>query len=691
MSDVVTLKVDGQEVTVPAGSTIMDACHALNIEIPHFCYHKRLSIAGNCRMCLVEVEPGPPKPAASCAMPAMEGMNVKTNSEMAVDARKGTMEFLLANHPLDCPICDQGGECDLQDMAVGYGSDRSRFTEGKRAVEDKDIGPLIKTVMTRCIHCMRCVRFATEIAGIEEFGATGRGENVKVGTYVEKALKSELSGNIIDLCPVGALTSKPYAFTARPWELERTASIDVMDAVGSNIWVDSRDGEIMRITPKENDAVNEEWLSNTGRFSYDGLSRRRLTNPQLRKGKKLEDITWQEAFKTIKSKVARADKDKISGLSGGLHSAEDLYAFRRFMKEVLGTDNVDGRLPHVSLEGERGGYIMNTPLKEIEDADAVLLIGCDPRFEAPLLNVRLRQLVQNNNVPIAVIGDAVDLTYDVTHLSNTPQGLEKLLDGTEKWAQKLTKAKKPLVIVGAKAALSRTDGDCVLGTVGKIVKQFDVITSDWNGFNILHQKPGHIAALDMAVHPTGKGMDSAKIQEKLSKKEMDILFLYGENDVPMKDLKGAKFTVYLGTHHDADAEIADLILPTAAYTEKEGWWVNIEGRVQAGHKAVNPPEQAKEDWKIFRALSEEMGKKLNFDSLKQLREHIAEGHHLAYRHVSELLPNAMPKKLGVTGQMKSAAFVCPVPSFYQANEILRASEVMLECLNVDQETIKKAS
>lgn len=690
MSDTVTLKVNGEEVTVPRGSSIMDACKSVEVEIPHFCYHKRLSVAGNCRMCLVEVTPGPPKPTASCAMPAMDGMDVQTHSEMAVEARKGTMEFLLANHPLDCPICDQGGECDLQDMAVGYGSDRSRYCEGKRAVEDKDIGPLIKTVMTRCIHCMRCVRFATELAGIEEFGATGRGENVKVGTYVKKALVSELSGNMIDLCPVGALTSKPYAFTARPWELERTASIDIMDAMGSNIWVDSRNDEIMRIVPKENDDVNEEWLSNTGRFSYDGLKRKRITSPQVRKGSKVVDITWPEAFKLLKTKLSKVKRDKIAALSGGLHSAEDLYSFNAFMKEVIKTDNVDGRLPHVNLSGERGGYIMNTPLNEIEDADAVLLVGCDPRFEAPLLNVRLRKLVQKNNVLVAAIGAKLDLTYDVTHLSDNPKGLEELLDSTSKWSKTLKKAKKPLIIIGAKAALSRTDGECVLGILSKVIKQFDVITPEWNGFNVLHQKPGQIAALDMGVYPSEKGMNTASIKDALNKNNLDFLFLYGENDAAMKDLKGAKFTVYMGTHHDAGAELADLILPASTYTEKEGWWVNVEGRVQAGHKAVNPPELAKEDWKIFRALSEELGNKLDFDSLKQLREKITELHK-AYQYIGEVIPSSMPKKMGVIGKVKQNVFINPVTSFYLTNEILRASETMVECSDEGQKNIRKAS
>ncbi len=690
MTNTVTLKVNGEEVTVEQGSSIMDACKQVDVEIPHFCYHKRLSIAGNCRMCLVEVTPGPPKPTASCAMPAMDGMDVKTNSPMAVEARKGTMEFLLANHPLDCPICDQGGECDLQDMAVGYGSDRSRYHEGKRAVEDKDLGPLIKTVMTRCIHCMRCVRFATEIAGIEEFGATGRGENVKVGTYVEKALISELSGNMIDLCPVGALTSKPYAFTARPWELERTPSIDVMDAVGSNIFIDSRAGEIMRIIPAENDDINEEWLANTGRFSYDGLNRKRIKNPQIRKKGKLTDITWQQAFKTLKTKLAKIKPEKIAGLSGGLHSAEDLYSFNRFMKEVIKTDNIDGRLPNISMRGERGGYIMNTPLNEIENADAVLLVGCNPRFEAPLLNTRLRKLA-SKNIPFATIGEKLDLTYPVTHLNDTPKELEALLDGTSKFSAKLKKAKNPLIIVGAKSALSRVDGGCILGLIEKIVKQFKIITPEWNGFNILHQKTGHIAALDMHVYPTDKGMHTAKIKTALSKNELDVLFIYGDSDAALRDLKGAKFTVYIGTHHDAGAELADLILPSSTYTEKDGWWVNIEGRVQAGQKAVNPPKQAKEDWKIFRALSEELGNKLDFDSLKQLRSLISQTHE-AYKNIGEIVKNDMPKKMGVIGKIKQDAFINPITCFYRSNEILRASKTMLECYEqTNPKNIKEAS
>jgi len=677
MSDnTITLSVDGQEVEVARGSTVLDACKKLEIEVPHFCFHKRLSIAGNCRMCLVEIEGGPPKPAASCAMPAGDGMVVHTNSKMVVDARKGTMEFLLINHPLDCPICDQGGECDLQDMAVGYGSDVSHYAEGKRAVEDKDIGEKIKTVMTRCIHCMRCVRFATEVAGIEEFGATGRGSHVKVGTYVKHALRSELSGNMIDLCPVGALTSKPYAFVARPWELERTPSVDVMDGLGSLIEVHHRAGKVMRIVPRECDAVNEEWISDTARFSYDALTHERLTTPLLKKGRKQEGASWEKAFDAVKR--ALKGKETVAALAGARQSAEDLYAFNALMKETIETPHVDSRSENMLLDAtNRSSYIMNSAVSGLDEADVILLVGCDPRLEMPVLNARMRRNVLKRNVAVASVGRISDLTYNVEDLGANPDVLTKLATARSGFSKILKAAKKPMIIVGAEALSTCKDSLAIIASAQTLAEKVGAVTPHWNGFNMLHQHMGLVSALDMGVIPAPKGMHTGQIKKALQAGKVDVLFVYGDTDITPEEMAKAKYSIYLGTHDTVLSQQANVVLPTAAYTEKSGLWANTEGRVLEAQKAVNPPLNAKEDWKVFRALSSCLGEALPFDTLEQLRGKIVE-QNAAYASVGV---HTLPEWEVVKAKMKvsSKKLDASVAQFYLNNSFLRASAAMHRC------------
>ncbi|MBI1362584.1 MAG: NADH-quinone oxidoreductase subunit G [Proteobacteria bacterium] len=691
----VKVTIDGQTTEMPKGSTIIQAAKKLGIEIPHFCYHERLSVAGNCRMCLVDLE-GAPKPVASCAWPVADNMVVNTQSERTQNARKGVMEFLLINHPLDCPICDQGGECDLQDIAVSYGSDRTRFHEAKRAVADKDLGPLVETVMTRCIHCTRCIRFATEIAGVPEMGATGRGENMQVGTYVEQALASELSGNMIDLCPVGALTSKPYEFTARPWELKHTDSIDVMDALGSHIRIDHRDGKVMRVVPRECNEINEEWLSDAGRFSYDGLANNRLTHPMVRKGKKLTATTWQEAFAVIAEAAKGMRKNRIAGVAGNLLCAEDLYAFDHFMKDTLGTDNVDCRTNGLTIDGKvRAAYIMNTPIAELDKVDAVLLVGCNPRLEVPVLNARLRKGVLKRGMKVASIGAPVDLTYPVQTLGESPKLLDDILEGKHPFADVLREATNGVILVGARAVLTRPDSQQILDKAREVAEMYGFVRPDWNGFNVLHQATGRITGLDMGVYPQKDGYHSGGIAEAVKAGKIDLLVLHGESQRPASDFEGAKFTVFIGTHDSPYAQLADVVLPAAAYTEKAGLWANVEGRVQEGHMAVRPPMEAKEDWKIYRALSEVLGSKLPFDNQTQLRALIAKLNKAYAPENIGKVTRADWKHFGMSGSVREEGLSTSVPAYYLSNEIMRASKVMRDCQDLADaraaQTMKKAS
>ena len=670
------VKVNGVELEVPAGFTVLQACELAGVEIPRFCYHERLSIAGNCRMCLVEVKPGPPKPQASCALPIADKQEIFTTTPMVEKARKGVMEFLLINHPLDCPICDQGGECDLQDQAMGYGFDRSRFHENKRAVADKELGPLVKTSMNRCIHCTRCIRFATEVAGVEELGATGRGEDMEVTTYVEHALTTELAGNLVDLCPVGALTSKPYAFEARPWELTKTESVDVLDALGANIRVDTRGAQVMRVLPRLNDDVNEEWIADKTRHAIDGLRYQRLDRPYLRRAGKLVEATWDEAFAAIAAKLGNIDGAKVAAIVGDQCDAESMVALKDLMA-ALGSPNVDCRQDGAKLEaGNRGGYIFNPGIRGIEQADAILLIGTNPRWESPVLNARIRKRHLHGPCAIASIGPMADLTYPVERLGAGPATLRELLDGKVDFFDKLKAAKNPLIIVGM-GALAREDGAAVLAMARELADRLGAVRADWNGFAVLHTAAARVGGLDLGLVPGEGGRDVAGILAGCEKREIEVVYLLAADEIDTKRL-GKAFVIYQGHHGDAGAHRADVILPGAAYTEKPGTYVNTEGRVQLGFRAAYPPGDAREDWAILRALSERLGKTLPYDTLNQVRLRL-----VAVNKSFAALDQQEAGTWGAFGQpgnLSDAPFVSAIANFYMTCPISRSSRTMAECM-----------
>jgi NADH-quinone oxidoreductase subunit G len=668
--------VDGIEVEVPNGSSVLQACEAAGKEVPRFCYHERLSIAGNCRMCLVQIEKAPPKPFASCAYPVADGMVVHTETEMVRNARRGVMEFLLINHPLDCPICDQGGECDLQDQAMGYGMDHSRYAENKRAVKDKNLGPLVKTVMTRCIHCTRCIRFITEVAGVPDLGATSRGESMEVGTYVEKALGSELSGNIIDLCPVGALTSKPYAFVARSWELRKTDSIDVLDAVGSNIRVDARGAEVLRILPRVNDAVNEEWLGDKSRFSVDGLKRRRLDKPWIRQNGKLRAASWEEAFAAIASRLKDVPSNRIGAIAGDLCDAESMLALKDMMT-ALGSPNIDCRQDGAALDSSRREfYLFNTTIAGIEEADALLIIGANPRREAPVLNARIRKRWVHGGFNVGLIGENVDLTYGYEHIGASPEALQALAEGDHGFAEILQSAKKPMIIIG-QGALARPDGAALLDAAWKLAVQFEMLNTDWHGFNVLHHAAARVAALDLGFVPGRNGLDVAGMLDG----GVDALWLLGADEFDTSKIGSNTFVIYQGHHGDAGAARADVILPGAAYTEKPGTYVNMEGRVQQGFMAVSPPGDAREDWRILRAISAYLGHALPYDTFPQLRARLTEVNPV-FAQIGEVRRLAGTDISGPAGggAFEKAALVPAVQNYYQTDPISRASPTMAACV-----------
>jgi NADH-quinone oxidoreductase subunit G len=664
------LTINGQEVEVAPGTTVLQAAQLLGIEIPVFCYHERLAIAGNCRMCLVEQEKAP-KPIAACAMPAADGMVIHTESEKARKARKGVLEFLLINHPLDCPICDQGGECDLQDETMAYGFDRGRFAENKRAVRDKDLGPLVKTSMTRCIHCTRCIRFATEIAGVEDLGATARGEAMEVGTYVERTLTSELSANIIDLCPVGALTSKPYAYVARPWELRKTESVDVLDAVGSNIRVDSRGPEVMRILPRLNEDVNEEWLNDKSRFAApDGLTKRRLDRPFVRKGGKLVEATWREAFDAIARRVAGG---KVAAIAGDLCDAESMLALKDLMAG-LGSRLVECRQDGARIDPSvRAGYLFNTNIAGIESADACLLVGTNPRWEAALVNARLRKRYLKGGFKVAAIGPALELTYPVEMLGRGPDVLAALAEGNGAWSEVLRGAERPMLILG-QGALRRADGARVLGAARRLAEAANMVRDDWNGFNLLHMAASRVAGLDLGLVAEG-GIEA--IYDACRSEAVGMVWLLGADEIDTSRL-GNAFVVYQGHTGDAGAHRADVILPGAAYTEKDGVYVNTEGRVQVGRRAVFPPGEAREDWRVLRAFSEVVARKLPYDSLGALRERLKAASPV-FADLDDCLTRGAWGRFGEDGAPEAAPFAYPVTDFYLTDPISRASPTMHAC------------
>jgi NADH-quinone oxidoreductase subunit G len=677
------LIIDGKEIDVPPEYTLLQACEAAGAEIPRFCFHERLSIAGNCRMCLVELV-GSPKPVASCAWgvrdcrpgPKGEPPQVRTRTPMVRKAHEGVMEFLLINHPLDCPICDQGGECDLQDQTMAYGVDASRFRENKRAVEDKYIGALVKTSMNRCIQCTRCVRFATEVAGVPELGAINRGEDMEITTYLETAMTSELQGNVVDLCPVGALTSKPYAFAARPWELAKTESIDVMDALGCAVRVDTRGREVMRILPRVNEDVNEEWISDKTRHVVDGLRTQRLDQPYLREGTRLRPASWSEAFAAIAAKVRAVPRQRIGAIVGDLATVEEMFALKDLMTR-LEVKNIDCRQdgsPLLPTWG-RATYTFNATVAGIENADALLIVGSNPRREAAVLNARIRKRWRAGQFPIGLIGEKADLTYAYEYLGAGPETLAEIASGRHPFAERLKQAQHPIILIG-QGALSRPDGQAIVALAARTAVELGAVKDGWNGFSVLHTVASRVGGLDLGLVPGEGGMAT---QDMAAGGALDVLFLLGADEV---DVAPGAFVIYIGTHGDRGAHRADVILPGAAYTEKTGLTVNTEGRVQLTNRAGFPPGDAREDWAILRALSDQLGTKLPYDSLNQLRAALFKAHPaLARLDVVEPSDAGDIRRLAEmsAGAVDRAPFRSPIEDFYLTNPIARASAIMAEC------------
>ena len=668
--------INGKEIEFEKGMTVLQACELADVEIPRFCYHEKLSIAGNCRMCLVEMEKSQ-KPIASCAMPAAEGMNIKTNTTFVEKARKGVMEFLLANHPLDCPVCDQGGECDLQDQSMFYGVDKSRFVENKRQVKEKYMGPLIKTQMTRCIHCTRCVRFATEVAGVPEIGAIGRGENMEITTYLEKAMESELSANVIDLCPVGALTSKPYAFEARPWELKKTESIDVMDAVGSNIRIDTYNWEVKRILPRLNNDINEEWISDKTRYSCDGLLKQRLDVPYIKKDNKLQKSSWDEAISLLVNKIKSINSNEIGGHIGDMVNLENALSFKKFFK-ILNCNNLEFRERKFYINSsEKSNYIFNTSIKGIEESDLILLIGTNPRHEATMLNARIRKLFVQKNTPIFSIGDPGNLTYDYKIIGNTTDDLKKIFQNEGEFSKKLLTSKKPMIIIG-ESALELKSGKYIFEGCKNLLKENNFINKEWNAFNFLPQNASTVGLIDLKILPT-EDEEKKSFFEKLKKNQFKLLYLLGSDNLDFK--KNHEFVVYQGSHGDRGAEIADLVLPSAAFTEQNGLYENLEGRIQECKKASYPIGDALEDWKILNLILKKLNKNEDLSKFDVLR-----------REVLNLIPNF--SNLNELPIFKEVEIKDTSPTFtseeitvkeldyYYTNSISRSSKTMSECRQI---------
>jgi NADH-quinone oxidoreductase subunit G len=669
------LTIDGREIEVEAGTTILQAAELLDIEIPRFCYHERLAIAGNCRMCLVEVE-RMPKLVSSCSMPVGEGMVVKTTTDKVRDARAGVMELLLINHPLDCPICDQGGECDLQDQAMAYGHDRGRYEEMKRAVMPKDFGPLIQTAMTRCIQCTRCVRFINEVAGVPELGALGRGEHMEIATYVGRAVSSELSGNLIDLCPVGALTNKPASFSYRAWELKKTESVDVMDALGSAIRIDSRGNEVVRILPRVNDDINEEWLSDRSRFACDGLRRQRLDRCYVRRDGRLTPVSWTEALGAVSAKLGSVAADRIAVIAGDQTDCETLVAAGDLL-DRLGSPHRDCRQDGAGLEaGPRASYLFNTTIAGIEEADALLIVGSNPRKEASVLNARIRKRWLRGGFTVAAIGEETDLTYKAEWLGNSPAVLAEIAAGRHPFFAVLKAAKAPMLILG-QGALARPDGAALLGLARAVAEKAGLVREGWNGFNVLHTAAARVGGLDLGFVPKAGGRDVAGILAGAAEGAIEAVVLLGADEIDMTAL-GQAFVVYLGSHGDAGAHRADVVLPGAAYTEKNATFVNLEGRVQRTRLAVFPPGEAREDWKVIRALSETLGRTLPYDTLGQVRARLAAVNPL-FATEGQTVPGAWGE-FGRDGALEETPFVSAIDNFYMTDPISRASETMAECV-----------
>jgi len=662
------LKVNNIEVEVEDGLTVLQACEKAGVEIPRFCYHEKLSIAGNCRMCLVEIEKSP-KPVASCAMPAAEGMNIKTNTEFVEKARKGVMEFLLANHPLDCPVCDQGGECDLQDQSMFYGVDKSRFKENKRQVPEKNMGPLIKTQMTRCIHCTRCVRFATEVAGVPEIGAIGRGEDMQITTYLEESMQSELSANVVDLCPVGALTSKPYVFEARPWELKKTESIDVMDAIGSNIRVDTYGWEVKRILPRINEDINEEWISDKTRHACDGLLKQRLDTPYIKYNGKFEKASWPEVFNIIKSKFKNTDKEKICGLTGDLVNMETLYIFKEFFNKTLGSQNIESRNHHSYLNPEkRENYLFNSSINGIEEADFIFLLGTNPRFEATILNARIRKAYLQNKTKIISLNEMGDLTFPYQSLDGNTETIKKIIEGKHEVSNLIKQAKRPMVIMG-QSALKSKSSKYIFEAIKLFLEENNKVSTDWNALNIISENASTVGAFDLGIYKTNNGDN--EVLKDLEAHKFKIVYLLGLDTINFE--KKDEFIIYQGSHGDKGAEIADIILPGAAYTEQNGYFTNLEGKLQKAYKASYPPELAKEDWVIINELAESMNHRKLFNDKDELDSSLINQINL-HIEKNNSLSSSKDKELIFENEL-----IRIDNDYYYSNVIARASKTMSEC------------
>jgi NADH-quinone oxidoreductase subunit G len=665
------LKVNNIDIEVEEGLTVLQACEKAGVEIPRFCYHEKLSIAGNCRMCLVEIEKSP-KPVASCAMPAVEGMNIKTNTAFVEKSRKGIMEFLLANHPLDCPVCDQGGECDLQDQSMFYGIDKSRFKENKREVTEKHMGPLIKTQMTRCIHCTRCIRFATEVAGVPELGAIGRGEDMEITTYLEQSMQSELSANVVDLCPVGALTSKPYVFEARPWELKKTESIDVMDAVGSNIRVDTYGWEVKRILPKINEDINEEWISDKTRYACDGLLNQRLDSPYIKYNGKFEKASWNEVFNIIESKLKNTNKEKICGISGDLINMETLYIFKEFFNKTLESNNVESRNEHTYLNpNKRENYLFNSTINGIEESDFILLIGTNPRYEATILNARIRKSYLQNKTKIISLNNVGDLTFPYENLNGEIENIKEIIEDKHYVSSLIKEAKKPLIIIG-QSALKSKSAKYIFESIKSFLIKNDKITNDWNSLNIISENSSTVGSFDLGLYKTENG--SNQVLTKIENNKFEIIYLLGQDNLNFN--KQNEFIIYQGSHGDKGAEIADIILPGAAYTEQNGYFTNLEGKLQKAYKASYPPGEAKEDWSIINELAEVINHRKLFNNKDELDSSMLNQINLY------LEKNNSKKSQDINNlNFESENLKINVKDYYCSNAITRASKTMIECKN----------
>ena len=662
------LKVNDIDVEVEEGLTVLQACEKAGAEIPRFCYHEKLSIAGNCRMCLVEMEKSP-KPIASCAMPATDGMVIKTNTPKIEKSRKGVMEFLLANHPLDCPVCDQGGECDLQDQSMFYGIDKSRFKENKRAVPDKNMGPLIKTQMTRCIHCTRCVRFATEVAGVPELGAIGRGEDMQITTYLEQSVQSELSGNVIDLCPVGALTSKPYVFEARPWELKKTETIDVMDAVGSNIRVDTYDWEVKRVLPVINEDINEEWISDKTRYACDGLLNQRLDIPYIKYNNKFEKASWNEVYKIIKSKIENTNKEKICGFVGDLTNMETSFIFKEFLERTINTKKYDFRPTKRFIDNsKRENYLFNSSINGVEEADFILLIGTNPRFEATMLNARIRKAFVNNKTKIISLNDVGELTYDYESLDGQTQTIKNIIDNNHKISTEIINSKNPMIILGESFQKLKS-ADYLFSSLKQFLFKNNKYTTDWNPLNLISADASTVGNLDLDLID-----ESNSLLDDLNKNKFEIIFLLGQDNLDFK--KKDEFIIYQGSHGDRGAEIADLILPGAAFTEQSGHYTNLEGKIQKAYKASYPPGDAKEDWQIINDLAEIMNKRKLFNDKDELESSMF--NYLKIKKDKQSSDIGHKKNVdNFTDEVLKIDF----KDYYFSNVVARSSKTMLECNN----------